>query len=318
MTHHLVGTAEIAAMLGVSRQRVDQIVDSYEDFPAPEAELSAGRVWSRTAVETWIHAHPDRGPGRREADRVPTHGSGAGLFERFTDRARQSVVKAQEEARMLRHNYIGTEHLLLGLLGVGPLGASVAATALQALGVDTAWVRDEVRARIGEGKTAPVGHIPFTPRARNVIEFAMKEALELGHNYIGTEHVLLALAAEPDGVAWKMLEDRGLTAQSLREAVTIALEAHTAPVSREGAGSESAPEVERAPAGSDLRCSFCGKPQDEVHVLVAGPGVQICSECVMLGVRVVASQATSGPPGQAELLDRIDRLERRLSELEGD
>src|SRR5687768_14659596 len=108
MTHHLVGMAEIAEMLGVSRQRVAQLAESYDDFPAPEVELTAGRIWSRTAVETWIATHPERGPGQREGAK----GRGffgrklGGMFTRFTDRARNAVVRAQEEARLLGHNYI--------------------------------------------------------------------------------------------------------------------------------------------------------------------------------------------------------------------
>src|SRR5262245_21571108 len=123
MTHHLVGMAEIAEMLGVTRQRVSQLIETYEDFPKPEVDLSGGRVWSRTAIETWIASHPERGPGR------PDDGEKRGIlarifgsvfgFERFTDRARAAIVRGQEEARLLNHNYIGTEHLLLGLLAVG-------------------------------------------------------------------------------------------------------------------------------------------------------------------------------------------------------
>src|SRR5437870_6715632 len=104
-------------MIGVSRQRVGQLIESYEDFPKPEVELSGGRIWSRTAVETWIASHPERGPGRPEADRPKgqlIEPQWFGYFDRFTDRARGSIVRAQEEARLLRHNYIGTEHMLLG------------------------------------------------------------------------------------------------------------------------------------------------------------------------------------------------------------
>ncbi|MGH2758567.1 MAG: helix-turn-helix transcriptional regulator, partial [Actinomycetota bacterium] len=101
VTHHLLGTAEIAVMLGVSRQRVAQLIETYDDFPAPEAELSAGRIWARTAVETWIASHPEREPGRPEAGEEPRRPRFFGrksfaMFERFTDRARISIVKAQE------------------------------------------------------------------------------------------------------------------------------------------------------------------------------------------------------------------------------
>src|SRR5437899_10153377 len=103
--------AEIAEILGVTRQRVAQLVETYEDFPAPEVELSGGRVWSRTAVETWIASHPERGPGRPEPEAKQRRffGRKSGeMFDRFTDLARQSIVKGQEEARLMNHNYIGT------------------------------------------------------------------------------------------------------------------------------------------------------------------------------------------------------------------
>src|ERR1051325_4300664 len=113
-----------------------------------------------------------------------------GMFERFTDRARRVVVLAQEEARMLSHNYIGTEHILLGLIHEGE---GVAAKALESLGISLEAVRAQVE--------APSGHIPFTPRAKKVLELSLREALQLGHNYIGTEHILLGLIREGEGVA---------------------------------------------------------------------------------------------------------------------
>jgi ATP-dependent Clp protease ATP-binding subunit ClpC len=119
------------------------------------------------------------------------------MFERFTDRARRVVVLAQEEARMLNHNYIGTEHILLGLIHEGE---GVAAKALESLGISLEAVRQQVEEIIGQGQQAPSGHIPFTPRAKKVLELTFREALRLGHNYIGTEHILLALLeAEDDG-----------------------------------------------------------------------------------------------------------------------
>ncbi|SRR5712692_4385510 len=108
------------------------------------------------------------------------------MFERFTDRARRVVVLAQEEARMLNHNYIGTEHILLGLIHEGE---GVAAKALESLGISLEAVRSQVEEIIGQGQAAPTGHIPFTPRAKKVLELSLREALQLGHNYIGTEHI---------------------------------------------------------------------------------------------------------------------------------
>jgi len=110
------------------------------------------------------------------------------MFERFTDRARRVVVLAQEEARMLNHNYIGTEHILLGLIHEGE---GVAAKALESMDISQEAVRAQVEEIIGQGQQAPTGHIPFTPRAKKVLELSLREALQLGHNYIGTEHIFL-------------------------------------------------------------------------------------------------------------------------------
>jgi ATP-dependent Clp protease ATP-binding subunit ClpC len=124
------------------------------------------------------------------------------MFERFTDRARQVVVLAQEEARMLNHNYIGTEHILLGLIHEGD---GIAARSLESLGISLEAVRQQVEEIIGRGQQAPSGHIPFTPRAKKVLELSLRESLQLGHNYIGTEHILLGLLREGDGVAAQVL-----------------------------------------------------------------------------------------------------------------
>src|SRR5665647_2271895 len=129
------------------------------------------------------------------------------MFERFTDRARRVVVLAQEEARMLNHNYIGTEHILLGLIHEGE---GVAAKALESLGISLDAVREQVQEIIGQGQQAPSGHIPFTPRAKKVLELSLREALQLGHNYIGTEHILLGLIREGEGVAAQVLVKLGV------------------------------------------------------------------------------------------------------------
>ena len=128
------------------------------------------------------------------------------MFERFTERARQVVVLAQEEARMLNHNYIGTEHILLGLIHEGD---GVAARSLESLGISLDAVRQQVEEIIGQGQQAPSGHIPFTPRAKKVLELSLREALQLGHGYIGTEHILLGLLREGDGVAAQVLVTLG-------------------------------------------------------------------------------------------------------------
>ena len=126
------------------------------------------------------------------------------MFERFTNRARHVVVLAQEEARLLNHNYIGTEHILLGLLGEPE---SVAGTVLASFGITRDGVRVEVEDKVGRGKSQPSGHIPFTPRAKKTLELSLREALSIKHNYIGTEHILLGLIREGDGVAAQILRD---------------------------------------------------------------------------------------------------------------
>jgi ATP-dependent Clp protease ATP-binding subunit ClpC len=138
------------------------------------------------------------------------------MFERFTDRARRVVVLAQEEARMLNHNYIGTEHILLGLIHEGE---GVAAKGLESLGISLEGVRSQVEEIIGQGQQAPSGHIPFTPRAKKVLELSLREALQLGHNYIGTEHILLGLIREGEGVAAQVLVKLGADLNRVRQQV---------------------------------------------------------------------------------------------------
>jgi hypothetical protein len=138
------------------------------------------------------------------------------MFERFTDRARRVVVLAQEEARFLDHNYIGTEHILLGLIHEGE---GVAARALESLGVSLEAVRAEVTEIIGRGAEAPTGNIPFTPRSKKVLELSLREALELGHNYIGTEHILLGLLREGQGVGAQVLVKLGAGRDQVRQVV---------------------------------------------------------------------------------------------------
>ena len=138
------------------------------------------------------------------------------MFERFTDRARRVVVLAQEEARRLNHNYIGTEHILLGLIQEGE---GHAAKALDELNINIDSVRSEVVEIIGEGQQSPSGHIPFTPRAKKVLELSLREALQLGHNYIGTEHILLGLIREGEGVAAQVLKKLGAELSQVRQTV---------------------------------------------------------------------------------------------------
>jgi ATP-dependent Clp protease ATP-binding subunit ClpA len=151
------------------------------------------------------------------------------MFERFTDRARHVVVLAQEEARRLQHNYIGTEHLLLGLFGE-PEG--IAAKALDRLGMTREGTRDEVRAIVGPGPVTPSGHIPFTPRAKKTLELALREAVQLHHSYIGTEHILLGVLREGDGVGARILQQHVTDLSQVRMAVLDLLPATQAEVGR--------------------------------------------------------------------------------------
>ena len=161
------------------------------------------------------------------------------MFERFTDRARRVVVLAQEEARMLNHNYIGTEHILLGLIHEGE---GVAAKALEAMDISLESVREQVEEIIGQGTQAPSGHIPFTPRAKKVLEYSLREALQLGHNYIGTEHILLGLIREGEGVAAQVLTNLGADLPRVRQQVIQLLNGYQ--------GVSSSPEGTSEPAAA--------------------------------------------------------------------
>ncbi len=154
------------------------------------------------------------------------------MFERFTDRARRVVVLAQEEARLLNHNYIGTEHILLGLIHEGE---GVAAKALESLGISLEAVRNQVEEIIGQGGSSPSGHIPFTPRAKKVLELSLREALQLGHNYIGTEHILLGLIREGEGVAAQVLVKLGADLSRVRQQVIQLLSGYS------GSGGDGVP-----------------------------------------------------------------------------
>ena len=166
------------------------------------------------------------------------------MFERFTDRARRVVVLAQEEARLLNHNYIGTEHILLGLIHEGE---GVAAKALESLGISLEAVRAQVEEIIGHGGTAPSGHIPFTPRAKKVLELSLREALQLGHNYIGTEHILLGLIREGEGVAAQVLVKLGADLSRVRQQVIQLLSGYAGGKEAAPAGG---PTGEAQPSGS--------------------------------------------------------------------
>src|SRR6202142_2244730 len=159
---------------------------------------------------------PPFGPGPAGTLKYELEREAELVFERFTDRARRVLVLAQEEARLLNHSFIGTEHILLGLIHEGE---GVAAKALEQLGVSLEAVREKVEETIGLSGTAPTGSPPFTPRAKKVLELSLREALQLGHNYIGTEHMLLGLVREGDGVAAQVLNDLGADMARVRTQV---------------------------------------------------------------------------------------------------
>jgi ATP-dependent Clp protease ATP-binding subunit ClpC len=172
------------------------------------------------------------------------------LFERFTDRARRVVVLAQEEARLLNHNYIGTEHILLGLIHEGE---GVAAKALESLGISLEAVRQQVEEIIGQGGSSPSGHIPFTPRAKKVLELSLREALQLGHNYIGTEHILLGLIREGEGVAAQVLVKLGADLSRVRQQVIQLLSGYQgsgAPGAEKAGATAGGSSSESQPTGS--------------------------------------------------------------------
>src|SRR5437016_7955260 len=184
-----------------------------------------------------------RSPSGEERKRASARRTGE-MFERFTDRARRVVVLAQEEARMLNHNYIGTEHILLGLIHEGE---GVAAKALESLNISLEAVRQQVEEIIGQGQAAPTGHIPFTPRAKKGLELSLREALQLGHNYIGTDYILLGLIREGEGVAAQVLQKLGADLNRVRQTVIQLLSGYAGKGEQvsAGGGSESARSEER-------------------------------------------------------------------------
>jgi ATP-dependent Clp protease ATP-binding subunit ClpA len=200
------------------------------------------------------------------------------MFERFTDRARRVVVLAQEEARMLSHNYVGTEHILLGLIHEGE---GVAAKALESLGISLEAVRAQVEEIIGHGEQTPSGHIPFTPRAKKVMELSLREALELGHDYIGTEHILLGLIREGDGVAAQVLIRLGADLNRVRQQVIALLY------------QSKEPRLARQPAGE-------GAPLPEVQARL---------DAVEDWLAAVEQRVGTGPDTN-DLDEQIDRVRR--------
>ena len=212
------------------------------------------------------------------------------MFERFTDGARQVVVFAQQEARELNHSYIGTEHLLLGLMRDAE---GVAAQALRELEIRQDVVREQVTEIVGRGERPPSGHIPFTPRAKKVLELSLREALQFGHNYIGTEHILLGLVREGDGVAAHVLVDLGADLMTVRAEVVKLL--REAPESQDLPG--EGPEVQAPQPGRTTRVARS-----------SGMPVQVTSS----PMRMENINARLG-----EVISRLDVIAARLASIEG-
>ncbi|WP_414638605.1 Clp protease N-terminal domain-containing protein [Actinophytocola sp.] len=217
------------------------------------------------------------------------------MFERFTDNARAVVVSAQNEARSLQHDYIGTEHILLGLFS-SPSG--IAAEALHQLGITAEMVRADVVSMTGTGKGAPGGHIPFTPRAKKVLELALREALQLSHNYIGTEHILLALEREGDGVAAKIFASHVENMKDVSRTVKALIAEHT------GGGSSASSRPKRTTAADDVvtaaEALAGGAPMGSHHLLEAlirAEGSMAATVLAQLGVSA------------DEVADKVDELD---------
>ncbi len=215
------------------------------------------------------------------------------MFERFSDRARRVVVLAQEEARLLNHNYIGTEHLLLGLIHEGE---GVAARALESLDVDFDAIRHEVEMLTGRGGQAPSGHIPFTPRAKKVLEFSLREALQLGHNYIGTEHVLLGLIREGEGVAAQVLTKLGADLGVVRQRVIEILHSGGFTDDQPGGSPSSSLRFTGTgpvnPTRPSETCALCGRDLWDVLRYVETSQLAICDECVSVAYAALDVEAS--------------------------
>jgi ATP-dependent Clp protease ATP-binding subunit ClpC len=214
------------------------------------------------------------------------------MFERFTDRARNVVVLAQQEARLLKHNYIGTEHILLGLVRESD---GLAAKALEALGIGLEAVREQVEEIIGRGQKSPSGHISFTPRGKKVLELSLREALQFGHNYIGTEHILLGIIREGEGVAAQVLVNLGGDLKTVRQQVIQLL--------------KEKPTTEELPQAAQARAARLAESVGEAGIVsraeAAGPmGLASPAESASLNGKLT------------EVLSRLDSISNRMTLIE--
>ncbi|MGA7420707.1 MAG: Clp protease N-terminal domain-containing protein [Acidimicrobiales bacterium] len=199
------------------------------------------------------------------------------MFERFTDRARRVLVLAKEEGRQLNHSFIGTEHILLGLIGERD---GIAAQALRRLEISGTAVRAKVEETIGPSGSFPSGPPPFTPRAKKVLELALREALQLGHSYIGTEHLLLGVVREGNGVGARVLVSLGADLPRVRQQVIHLLGGEHGGMALAGSSSDSPPRIGGFHRTVLVVCSFCGLRPPESGRLVSGDNAFICERCI--------------------------------------
>jgi ATP-dependent Clp protease ATP-binding subunit ClpC len=214
------------------------------------------------------------------------------MFERFTDRARNVVVLAQQEARLLKHNYIGTEHILLGLVRESD---GLAAKALEALGIGLEAVREQVEEIIGRGQKSPSGHISFTPRGKKVLELSLREALQFGHNYIGTEHILLGIIREGEGVAAQVLVNLGGDLKTVRQQVIQLL--------------KEKPTTEELPQAAQARAARLAESVGEAGI------VSRAEAAVPMGLASSAESASLNGK-LTEVLSRLDSISNRMTLIE--
>jgi hypothetical protein len=225
------------------------------------------------------------------------------VFERFTDRARRVLVLAQEEARLLNHSFIGTEHILLGLIHEGE---GVAARALEELEISLDAAREKVEEILGQSSRRPVGSPAFTPRAKKALELSLREALQLGHNYIGTEHVLLGVLREGEGVGAQVLVGLGADLATVRQRVVRLLAGYHR---REPAPSGIVHPLTGVGTVAPVQCSFCGRRPPHTGRLVAGTDAAICEHCLTtLGARLDAGELDDPGALSAALGDDVEGM----------
>ena len=279
------------------------------DTPAVAAGLAPrlrpsdrGAAWVKEAV---MRGHAAR-PLAERIKKATMRRQPRGMFQRFTDRARRVVVLAEEEARLLRHNSVGTEHILLGLLHEGE---GVAARALESLGINREAVRQRVEQLIGEGQQAPGGHILFTPRAKKVLELSLREAMALGHNYVGTEHILLAMLREGDSVAAQALTGLGIGHAQVRERVLGLLAGEREQIDPQAQMADLITAAEQLTQVQQDKEAAFDAGEFEAAAALRDREKQLLADKLRL-----ENQVTAGVAGQAILAENL-RLRRELQRL---